>query len=90
MMTNPVGRITQGQFSFLPDLSDDDIRVQAQYVKPWGDTQTLPIFERLVLGGRSMGGRYCSLVVADPDDPRRLDLRRACRRACAGPFPGVS
>lgn len=24
-------RLTQGQFSFLPDLSDDDIRVQAQY-----------------------------------------------------------
>jgi hypothetical protein len=25
--------------------------------------------ERLVLGGRSMGGRYCSMVAADPDDP---------------------
>jgi hypothetical protein len=25
--------------------------------------------ERLVLGGRSMGGRYCSLVVAAEDDP---------------------
>lgn len=25
--------------------------------------------ERLVLGGRSMGGRYCSLVVGDEDDP---------------------
>ena len=25
--------------------------------------------ERLVLGGRSMGGRYCSLVVGAPDDP---------------------
>ncbi|MDQ1518016.1 MAG: uncharacterized protein QOE80_3846 [Actinomycetota bacterium] len=24
--------------------------------------------ERLVLGGRSMGGRYCSLAVGDPDD----------------------
>ena len=24
---------------------------------------------RLVLGGRSMGGRYCSLAVADPDNP---------------------
>ncbi|MGH9025034.1 MAG: alpha/beta family hydrolase, partial [Acidimicrobiia bacterium] len=23
----------------------------------------------LVLGGRSMGGRYCSLVAADPDEP---------------------
>jgi ribulose-bisphosphate carboxylase small chain len=22
MMTNPTGRLTQGQFSFLPDLSD--------------------------------------------------------------------
>lgn len=25
--------------------------------------------ERLVLGGRSMGGRYCSLLAADVDDP---------------------
>jgi predicted alpha/beta-hydrolase family hydrolase len=25
--------------------------------------------DRLVLGGRSMGGRYCSLAVGDPDDP---------------------
>ena len=25
--------------------------------------------ERLVLGGRSMGGRYCSMAVGDPDDP---------------------
>ena len=25
--------------------------------------------ERLVLGGRSMGGRYCSLAVADPEEP---------------------
>jgi predicted alpha/beta-hydrolase family hydrolase len=26
--------------------------------------------DRLVLGGRSMGGRICSLIVADPDDPQ--------------------
>ena len=25
-------KLRQGQFSFLPDLSDDDIRIQAQYV----------------------------------------------------------
>src|SRR3954454_21764494 len=25
--------------------------------------------ERLVLGGRSMGGRYCSLIAGDEDDP---------------------
>lgn len=25
--------------------------------------------ERLVLGGRSMGGRYCSLAAGDPEDP---------------------
>jgi ribulose-bisphosphate carboxylase small chain len=31
MMTNPTGRITQGQFSFLPDLSDDEIRHQIEY-----------------------------------------------------------
>ena len=31
MMTNPTGRVTQGQFSFLPDLSDDEIRAQVDY-----------------------------------------------------------
>jgi len=31
MMTNPVGRITQGQFSFLPDLTDAEIALQVEY-----------------------------------------------------------
>jgi len=31
MMTNPTGRITQGQFSYLPDLTDDEIRMQIEY-----------------------------------------------------------
>ena len=31
MMTNPTGRNTQGQFSFLPDLSDEEIRLQVEY-----------------------------------------------------------
>ena len=31
MMTNPTGRLTQGQFSFLPDLTDDEIRMQIDY-----------------------------------------------------------
>jgi ribulose-bisphosphate carboxylase small chain len=31
MMTNPTGRLTQGQFSFLPDLTDDEIAQQVQY-----------------------------------------------------------
>jgi len=31
MMTNPTGRITQGQFSFLPDLTDDEITMQVEY-----------------------------------------------------------
>jgi ribulose-bisphosphate carboxylase small chain len=31
MMTNPTGRITQGQFSFLPDLSDTEITAQIEY-----------------------------------------------------------
>jgi hypothetical protein len=25
MMSNPTGRITQGQFSFLPELTDEEI-----------------------------------------------------------------
>ena len=31
MMRNPTGRITQGQFSFLPDLTDEEIKMQVQY-----------------------------------------------------------
>jgi ribulose-bisphosphate carboxylase small chain len=31
MMTNPTGRITQGQFSFLPELSDAEIAQQIDY-----------------------------------------------------------
>jgi ribulose-bisphosphate carboxylase small chain len=31
MMTNPVGRITQGQFSYLPDLTDEEITLQVEY-----------------------------------------------------------
>jgi ribulose-bisphosphate carboxylase small chain len=31
MTTNPTGRITQGQFSFLPDLTDEEITMQIQW-----------------------------------------------------------
>jgi len=31
MMSNPTGRLTQGQFSFLPDLTDDEILKQIAY-----------------------------------------------------------
>lgn len=31
MMTNPTGRVTQGQFSFLPDLTDAEIAQQVEY-----------------------------------------------------------
>jgi len=31
MMTNPGQRVTQGQFSFLPDLSDEEISLQIEY-----------------------------------------------------------
>src|SRR5512146_1122086 len=31
MMTNPTGRLTQGQFSFLPDLTDEEIALQVDY-----------------------------------------------------------
>lgn len=37
MMTNLGGRVTQGQFSFLPDLTDKQITAQLQYAldKGW-------------------------------------------------------
>jgi len=31
MMTNPTGRITQGQFSFLPELTDAEVTQQIDY-----------------------------------------------------------
>ena len=31
MMSNPTGRVTQGQFSFLPDLTDAEISMQIAY-----------------------------------------------------------
>lgn len=31
MMTNPTGRLTQGQFSFLADLTDAEITAQVEY-----------------------------------------------------------
>jgi len=31
MMTNPGNRVTQGQFSFLPDLTDQQISAQIKY-----------------------------------------------------------
>ncbi len=30
-MTNPTARVTQGQFSFLPDLTDAEIALQVEY-----------------------------------------------------------
>ena len=39
MMTNPTGRVTQGQFSFLPDLSDAEIGLQ-MIVAPGGQSTT--------------------------------------------------
>ena len=31
MMTNPTAKLTQGQFSFLPDFSDAEISLQVEY-----------------------------------------------------------
>jgi ribulose-bisphosphate carboxylase small chain len=31
MMSNPTGRVTQGQFSFLPEFTDDEVRAQVAY-----------------------------------------------------------
>ena len=31
MLSNPTGKVTQGQFSFLPDLTDAEISMQIQY-----------------------------------------------------------
>src|SRR5438552_14237860 len=36
MMTNPVHRITQGQFSFLPELTDAEISLQIEYGRARG------------------------------------------------------
>jgi len=39
MMTNPTGRLTQGQFSFLPDLTDAEISLQIEYGLKQGYTR---------------------------------------------------
>ena len=31
MISNPAARITQGQFSFLPELTDAEITLQIEY-----------------------------------------------------------
>lgn len=31
MLTNPKGKVTQGKFSFLPELTDAEIGMQIQY-----------------------------------------------------------
>jgi ribulose-bisphosphate carboxylase small chain len=36
MMSNPGNRITQGQFSFLPDLTDEQITAQIKYALSHG------------------------------------------------------
>jgi ribulose-bisphosphate carboxylase small chain len=36
MMTNPVHRLTQGQFSFLPPLTDKQITAQVEYALSQG------------------------------------------------------
>jgi len=36
MMTNPTNRVTQGQFSFLPDLTDVQITAQIKYALSHG------------------------------------------------------
>lgn len=36
MMTNPGNRVTQGQFSFLPDLTDEQITLQIKYALSQG------------------------------------------------------
>jgi predicted alpha/beta-hydrolase family hydrolase len=48
-----------------PKVLDASVREAAAEL---ADRTKLPP-ERLVLGGRSMGGRYCSMVVGDADDP---------------------
>jgi predicted alpha/beta-hydrolase family hydrolase len=51
-----------------PDRPPVLLRAVRDAVADLTDRTGLPP-DRLVLGGRSMGGRYCSLAVADPDDP---------------------
>ena len=36
MITNPTGRLTQGQFSFLPDLTDEQISAQIKWALAHG------------------------------------------------------
>ena len=79
MMSNPGNRITQGQFSFLPDLSDAQISAQIAYALKhnWA-----------VRGGESdelhrrnsYGGMYGSAVCDLKDPAGMLAEINACRK----------
>ena len=54
----------------VPDRPPVLIEATRRAVDELARRTKLPV-ERLVIGGRSMGGRYCSMVAADADDPVR-------------------
>ena len=65
MMTNPTGRVTQGQFSFLPDLSDEEITLCRDSVEAIGSRR---------LGVITMGEDGARVIAA------RCRRRNAARR----------
>ena len=72
-------RITQGTFSYLPDLTDDEIAAQIQYAIDQGWAVAVEFTDdphpRNFLG--RCGGCRCS---TSPTRPRRMHEVRACRR----------
>ena len=68
MMTNPTGRVTQGQFSFLPDLTDAEIALQIEYGLQQGLRLERRIHRRPASAQHLLG------------DVRHADVRPAGRR----------
>ena len=52
----------------FPDTPPVLMRSVREHVREAADSLGVPV-SSLVIGGRSMGGRICSMVVADTDDP---------------------
>ena len=72
MMTNPPARITQGQFSFLPELTDQEITAQIDYGLGKGYAWSVMAFDNT----RGVESIAMSFIVGRPRDEPGFRLVR--------------
>ena len=79
MMTNPTGRITQGQFSFLPDLTDAEITMQVEYGLKKGFAWSIEYTDDP--HPRNTYWEMYGMPMFDPSDPAGVLIElNACRK----------